>query len=68
VQSERSYLWARNAFENDGRKLINSTSGGKLEILPRIELNRFLDQGLVISYPTNKHSDMSLSIKNRRRK
>lgn len=40
--SERSYMMAREAFESDGRRIVNSTVGGKLEIFDRVPLQDFL--------------------------
>lgn len=42
LQSEVHYLLAREAYESDGRLLVNCTEGGKLEIFQRLELHSFL--------------------------
>jgi hypothetical protein len=42
LQSEVSYLLAREAFEADNRLLVNATAGGKLETLQRMTLEQFL--------------------------
>lgn len=42
LQSEVSYTVAREVFESHGRKLVNATDGGKLEILERTVLEAFL--------------------------
>ncbi len=36
--SERAYLMAREAFEASGRRVLDATIGGKLEIFPKIQL------------------------------
>jgi 6-hydroxymethylpterin diphosphokinase MptE-like protein len=36
---EQAYVRARELFEADGRRLINATVGGKLEVLPRADYN-----------------------------
>ncbi|WP_445665615.1 6-hydroxymethylpterin diphosphokinase MptE-like protein [Fodinibius sp. AD559] len=41
-ESEVSYKMAKDAYENDGRKIFNSTKGGELDIYPRIKLEDFL--------------------------
>lgn len=41
-QSEVAYLLALDAYEKAGRKLVNATDGGRLELLPRQALSRFL--------------------------
>ena len=41
--SEFHYRLALRAFEQDGRRLINCTDGGKLEIFPRLALEEFLN-------------------------
>lgn len=41
IQSEVSYLLALDAFKSAGRLLCNATSGGKLEVLPRMSLKDF---------------------------
>jgi len=35
--SERSYQLAREAFEADGRKVVDATVGGLLEVFPKVE-------------------------------
>lgn len=40
--SERSYLMAREAYEEDGRILANASEGGELEIFRRISLEDFV--------------------------
>jgi hypothetical protein len=35
--SERAYEMARHAFEADGRRIVDATVGGKLEIFPKVE-------------------------------
>jgi hypothetical protein len=40
--SEVAYILARQAFSEAGGSLVNATVGGKLEILPRISLESFL--------------------------
>ncbi len=42
-QSEISYLLAKSVYEKNRRKLINATSGGSLELLPKINLRDFLE-------------------------
>lgn len=42
IQSEVSYLIAKQAFGNLGGRVVNCTEGGKLEILPRTSLTDFL--------------------------
>ena len=42
-QSEISFLMAKYAFLEDGRKIYNATEGGMLEIFPRNSLENFLD-------------------------
>ena len=45
VQSEVSYLLARETFERHGRRVVNCSVGGKLEIFPREDLKAFLGGG-----------------------
>lgn len=42
VESEFSYRMARSAFEESGRRLVNATTGGQLEIFERMSLSDFL--------------------------
>ena len=35
--SERAYELARSAFENDGRRIVDATVGGKLQVFPKVE-------------------------------
>ncbi len=42
LQSEVSYNMAKNAFENNDRKIFNCTEGGELEIFPRKSLEEFI--------------------------
>jgi len=37
--SEIAYRMARNAFEADGRKVVDATVGGKLTVFPKVEYN-----------------------------
>lgn len=37
--SERSYEMARQAFEADGRRVLDATIGGKLTVFPKVEYN-----------------------------
>ena len=41
-QSEVSYTMAKQQYEAFGRKIVNATEGGKLEIFPRISLAEFI--------------------------
>lgn len=44
--SERSYRMAREAFETDGRKVIDATVGGLLEVFPKVDYKSlFTGQG-----------------------
>ena len=44
--SERSYRLARAAFEADGRKIVDATVGGQLEIFPKVDyMSLFPSQG-----------------------
>jgi hypothetical protein len=38
------FLEAKNKFEKDGRKIINATNGGKLEVFPRVTYNKIFQQ------------------------
>jgi hypothetical protein len=42
LESEVSYRRARATFEADGRRVFNSTVGGKLDLFPRLPLTEFL--------------------------
>lgn len=42
LSSEVHYELAKTVFEAQGRKLVNCTEGGKLEILPRMDIEQFL--------------------------
>lgn len=46
--SEVAYRMAKEAFERDGRTIINATEGGSLELFPRLPLEQALN-GQVIS-------------------
>ena len=35
--SERAYKLAKSAFERDGRRILDATVGGKLEVLPKVD-------------------------------
>jgi hypothetical protein len=39
--SELYYMMARNVFHQAGRKIVNATEGGKLEVFPRVSLKDF---------------------------
>jgi hypothetical protein len=43
-ESEVSYTMAKHMFEAHGRRVINATNGGKLEVFPRLSLDAFLDR------------------------
>jgi hypothetical protein len=40
--SEHAYRMARDAFERDGRRIVDSTVGGKLEVFEKVPLDRVL--------------------------
>ncbi|MBD3166680.1 DUF115 domain-containing protein [bacterium] len=40
--SEEAYRIAKQAYEQDGRRIVNATVGGKLEIFPRMEYREWL--------------------------
>jgi hypothetical protein len=42
LQSEISYTMAREVFEASGRRIVNATTGGKLEVFERLTLEGFL--------------------------
>ena len=42
-ESEISYRMADKAYRASGRMLVNATEGGRLEALPRMKLNDFLE-------------------------
>jgi hypothetical protein len=37
--SERAYRMAKQAYEQDGRQVIDATVGGKLQVFPRVDFN-----------------------------
>lgn len=37
--SERAYAMARNAYEADGRRVLDATIGGKLTVFPKVDYN-----------------------------
>jgi hypothetical protein len=37
--SERGYRLARQAFEKDGRRVVDATLGGKLTVFPKVEFD-----------------------------
>ena len=41
--SEVGYAMARQAFEQDGRKVLDATVGGKLTIFPKVDYNTLFD-------------------------
>jgi hypothetical protein len=43
-ESENNYRLARFAYENSGRKILNCTVGGKLDVFPRCSLDEFLEK------------------------
>ncbi len=43
VKSELHYQIAAENFSEDNRLLVNSTDGGKLDLLPRLSLTKFLE-------------------------
>jgi hypothetical protein len=42
LTSEVYYTLARNVYHQAGRKIVNATDGGRLDIFPRISLKEFL--------------------------
>lgn len=42
LQSEVYYTLAREAYRNDNKEIVNATSGGELEVYPRVCLKDFL--------------------------
>jgi hypothetical protein len=41
-QSETYYKLANQFYKKSGRRIVNATAGGALEIFPRMDLERFL--------------------------
>lgn len=41
--SERGYRMAREAFERDGREVLDETIGGKLQVFPKVDYNQLFD-------------------------
>jgi hypothetical protein len=39
---ERAYVKARSVFEADGRRVLNATKGGRLEVFPRVDYDRLV--------------------------
>ena len=39
---ERAYIRARGVFEEDGRRLLNATKAGYLEVFPRVDYDRLV--------------------------
>ena len=42
--SEFAYLLARQAFEEDGRRILDATVGGKLEVFPKIDFSSVFER------------------------
>ena len=42
--SERSYMLAKQAFEQDGRSIVDATVGGKLTIFPKVDYDSLFDE------------------------
>ena len=36
---ERAYVRARQVFDDDGRRIVNATKGGALEVFPRVDFD-----------------------------
>lgn len=43
AESEESYMKAKRFYEYDDRSIYNCTTGGKLELFPRISLQQFME-------------------------
>jgi hypothetical protein len=43
--SERAYRLARQAFESDGRRVVDATLGGKLTVFPKVEYGSLFRDG-----------------------
>jgi hypothetical protein len=43
--SERAYRLARDAFEGDGRRVLDATLGGKLTVFPKVEYDSLFSEG-----------------------
>jgi hypothetical protein len=41
--SERAYRMAREAYQEDGRRIVDATIGGKLTIFPKVDYNQLFD-------------------------
>jgi hypothetical protein len=41
---ERAYVRARNTFEADGRRILNATKGGRLEVFPRVDYDELVSR------------------------
>ncbi|WP_101758436.1 6-hydroxymethylpterin diphosphokinase MptE-like protein [Oceanicoccus sp. KOV_DT_Chl] len=46
MQSERSYQRAKDNFENNGRMLVDATSGGNLKVLKKVKLTDFCNNDI----------------------
>lgn len=42
AMSEKAYILAREAFEKDGRKIVDATVGGKLQVFPKVDYEEIL--------------------------
>ena len=42
--SEQAYELARRAFENDGRRIVDATVGGKLQVFPKVEYKKIISK------------------------
>lgn len=47
-QSEIAYRMARTAYELDGRRIIDATSEGALEVFPKMTLRETFDRGMLV--------------------
>jgi len=48
--SERAYRMARQAYEADGRKVLDATVGGKLQVFPKVEYESLFDKQQVLDH------------------
>lgn len=44
IESERAYLLAKKIYEQTGRRIVNCTAGGELNLFKRMDLNEFLSK------------------------
>ncbi len=61
-RSEESYTVAKQVFERDGRRILDATVGGHLQIFPKVDFDQVTAEAIAVQQKADTQTEVSFSV------